>query len=186
MHCFAQLDSRDLPDSVRPFGEGLFQLFYCTEERCGPWEPFAAGHRRRVIRVGLDRLVLTQRPGPGQFPAKAVEGWDAQPDFPSHVELAELEKGPDGRPAELTDDEFAAVYDGPIRLPRDGEKLMGWPDWVQGVEYPSCPQCGQRMSAFLQIDSEQNLPFMFGDCGVGHVCVCPAHSDVFSFAWECC
>jgi len=36
-----------------------------------------------------------------------------------------------------------------------GDKLLGWPSWVQGVEYPRCPRCNQQMSFVFQIDHLQ-------------------------------
>ena len=67
-----------------------------------------------------------------------------------------------------------------------GDKLFGWPYWVQGVEYPGCPQCGERMEMVFQIDSQNNLPFMFGDTGCGHITQCPVHKEVVTFGWACC
>ena len=56
-----------------------------------------------------------------------------------------------------------------LEFPHSGEKLGGWPMWVQSVEYPSCPECGAEMTLLFQIDSERNLPYMFGDVGCGHI-----------------
>jgi uncharacterized protein YwqG len=67
-----------------------------------------------------------------------------------------------------------------------GDKLGGWPHWIQGVEYPSCPRCAARMALVFQLDSNDNLDFMFGDAGVAHVTQCPQHPDVVALAWACC
>ena len=83
----------------------------------------------------------------------------------------------------LTDEEAEALAE--QDFPRSGEKLRGWPAWVQSVEYPSCPECGRRMELLLQIDSEQNLPYMFGDAGIGHITQCPEHRDQLAFGWAC-
>jgi len=66
-----------------------------------------------------------------------------------------------------------------------GDKPGGWPDWVQGAEYPACPTCGARMGLVFQLDSEDNLPTMFGDMGCGHVTQCSVHRDVLAFGWAC-
>jgi uncharacterized protein YwqG len=66
-----------------------------------------------------------------------------------------------------------------------GDKLAGWPAWVQDVEYPLCPRCGRRMVLVFQVDSEDHIPFMFGDVGCGHVTQCPEHKDVVAFGWAC-
>ena len=66
-----------------------------------------------------------------------------------------------------------------------GDKLAGWPAWVQGVEYPSCALCGSRMLQLFQVDSEDNIPFMFGDVGCGNITQCPEHKEIVAFGWAC-
>jgi hypothetical protein len=65
------------------------------------------------------------------------------------------------------------------------DKLAGWPCWIQGVEYPNCPRCGRRMIHVFQLDSEDHVPFMFGDVGCGHITQCPDHNEVVAFGWAC-
>jgi hypothetical protein len=67
-----------------------------------------------------------------------------------------------------------------------GDKLAGWPAWIQNVEYPSCPRCGRRMVHVFQVNSEDHIPFMFGDAGCGHITQCPEHKEVVAFGWACC
>jgi hypothetical protein len=67
----------------------------------------------------------------------------------------------------------------------EGDKLGGWPNWVQGAEYPKCPKCGTEMAFLMQIDSEDNVPYMFGDLGTGHITQCPTHRHVVAFGWAC-
>jgi uncharacterized protein YwqG len=66
-----------------------------------------------------------------------------------------------------------------------GDKLGGWPHWIQSVEYPACPTCGDRMELVFQLDSEDNLPVVFGDVGCGHITRCPRHPEVLAFGWAC-
>jgi hypothetical protein len=56
---------------------------------------------------------------------------------------------------------------------------------VQRVEYPNWPTCDARMGLVLQIDSEDNVPHMFGDVGCGHITQCPNHPEVLAFGWAC-
>lgn len=65
------------------------------------------------------------------------------------------------------------------------DKLLGWPNWVQGVEYPSCTKCDATMRHLFQIDSEQNVAHMFGDAGRGHITQCPNHPNILAFSWAC-
>jgi uncharacterized protein YwqG len=67
-----------------------------------------------------------------------------------------------------------------------GDKLGGWPGWIQWPEYPNCRVCEQRMDYVFQIDSQDNLPWMWGDSGCGHIFQCSVHKDVVAFCWACC
>jgi hypothetical protein len=66
-----------------------------------------------------------------------------------------------------------------------GDKVLGWPHWVQGAEYPTCPKCRCRMRYLFQIDSEDHLPITWGDAGILHISQCPSHCDVLTMAWAC-
>ena len=37
----------------------------------------------------------------------------------------------------------------------------------------------------FQLDSEDHVPFMFGDVGTGHITQCPEHLEVVAFGWAC-
>jgi hypothetical protein len=41
------------------------------------------------------------------------------------------------------------------------------------------------MELLFQLDSEDHVPFMFGDAGCGHLTRCPEHPDVVTFGWAC-
>lgn len=76
-----------------------------------------------------------------------------------------------------------------------GDKLLGWPAWTQHVEYPACPQCGERMDLWLQINNDGHdggepgdrsfFGQLFAADGNGHVTRCPRHADQWAFAWAC-
>ena len=72
-----------------------------------------------------------------------------------------------------------------IAIAADRDKLGGWPFWVQGAEYPSCHVCGEQMEVLFQLDSEDHVPFMFGDAGIGHISMCRSHPEVVAFGWAC-
>lgn len=44
-----------------------------------------------------------------------------------------------------------------------------------------CPKCATHMQFLMQVDSEQNLPHMFGDSGAGHLSFCKNHPEIMSF-----
>lgn len=185
MQLFLQLNLREIPEAEqeRWGSEGLLQLFYCTsseplcEVECAAYSPFA---RSIVAR----RVESTEVPSNGDaagpkemFRERNIVAWEVMEDLPNEDELWNVLE------AEPTEEDEEIFYDSEV--PRVGDKLGGWPAWVQGVEYPTCPECGGRMEMVYQIDSEDNLPYMFGDVGAGHLTMCPKHPGVLTFAWAC-
>ena len=65
-----------------------------------------------------------------------------------------------------------------------GDKLAGWPCWIQYSENPNCPKCQQRMQFVFQVASDNNLPYHFGDMGNGYLTQCPEHKDALAFLWQ--
>jgi uncharacterized protein YwqG len=201
LQLFLQLNLSNLPEELNGrFGTGLLQLFYCVDYNCdaalGAWQPFSGPTILRIVQPARpERENVTAHPG--HFPPRTIIGWDIDADFPAPEERAELglkyeynikekrvniswlEAG-----LQFANVDFDTAH--AVSEPQSGDKLSGWPYWVQGVEYQNCPQCGQRMDFVFQIDSEKNLPFMFGDVGCGHITQCPTHRDVVAFGWACC
>jgi uncharacterized protein YwqG len=200
---FLQLDLDELPKELGGrFGTGLLQLFYCTLDKCqgcGGWEPFADDLSRvRIVRPtdsASKGFVVEDAAG---FPAKRIVGWSPLIDLPKPSEHEELglkyTYDFDAGTVRLACPELGLLFDSikdhmlaeNIANSQLGDKLAGWPAWIQGVEYPKCPQCGRRMVHVFQVDSEDNIPFMFGDAGCGHITQCPVHKEVVAFGWACC
>lgn len=182
MQLLLQLDTSSLPAEAPDLGGGLIQLFYCTTLEplcavdCEAFYPFS----RAVLARRLDPAVPGATPGgePVQrpLPARAIRGWEALVDIPHWDELEQEE-------IEISEDEEEAIDS--LELPAPGDKLGGWPFWVQSIDYPQCPECGHTMRLVFQIDSEDTLPILFGDAGCGHLTQCPDHKDVLAFCWAC-
>lgn len=181
MQLFVQLAVDDLPEPGRErIGAGnALQLFYCTHSdtecdvECNAWEPHS--HSTLVRIVAMDGAAQDVEMPTEMFPPKTVVDWDRVEDFPNFEELEE-------RGVVLSDEEVDLVS---AAYPTPGEKLLGWPLWVQGVEYPECRRCGARMALLFQMDSEHTLPWIFGDVGIGHVTQCPNHPQEVAFGWAC-
>ncbi|HEV7226064.1 MAG TPA: DUF1963 domain-containing protein [Pirellulales bacterium] len=199
---FVQLNLDELPDELEGrFGTGLLQLFYCLTDECqgfGGWAPFEDSLSRvRVVRADGHATPVEARRAATHFPPKQIVGWERFLDLPAspdHEELGLLYDYDLGaRTAQIECPELGLTFKNirDERLPEkiadsdSGDKLAGWPAWSQGPEYPHCPKCGRRMILVFQIDSEDNLPFMFGDTGTGHITQCPDHRDVVAFGWAC-
>lgn len=68
-------------------------------------------------------------------------------------------------------------------------RVGGHPCWIQGADYPDCPDCGQKMPFLMQLDSDLELeaggePFMWGSGGIGYVCWCDG-CRVSGYLWQC-
>ena len=107
------------------------------------------------------------------FPPKLITGWESWDDYPTVDETVEVN-------VRLNDEEWDILYD----LNLNGDKLWGWPSWVQSEMYPRCPVCAHRMRVVFQIDSYDNLPFMFGDGGCGWITQCPEHKEQLTFHFD--
>jgi hypothetical protein len=203
LQIFLQLDLVALPDELgQQFGTGLLQLFYCTRDKCqgyGGWAPFADDLSRvRVVQPSGSGRELAVPGLDSSFPATQIVGWSRLLDLPHPAEHEELglkytydfQAGT----TRLACPELGLVFDAVrddllaenVANSERGDKLAGWPAWVQSVEYPSCPRCGRRMVHVFQVDSEDHIPFMFGDTGCGHITQCPEHKEVVAFGWACC
>ena len=199
MPLFIQLDLDELPEELgKPFGSGLLQLFYCTGDcECG-WEPFNTVSHVRIVHPAPEEPSVQAATGPAPFPTRSIVGWTRFDDRPDPGEFEELGLNStydfDAGTIRLQCPEvdldlvtgMGDVQVEEIATCKSGDKLGGWPAWVQGVEYPSCPLCQRRMILVFQVDSEDNIPFMFGDAGCGHITQCPEHKEVVAFGWACC
>ncbi|MFT3686107.1 MAG: DUF1963 domain-containing protein [Phycisphaerales bacterium] len=182
MQLLVQLSSGTLPPGIDAFGSGLLQLFYCVNDKCEPglddWLGFGENQLVRVLPIDA-AITLAPSPASCTFPSKVIVGWETKPDDPNHEEAGIMG-------IQLSREEAAAFYDGEGEgSPLQGEKLLGWPYWVQWVEYLDCPECGERMTYVFQVDSERNIPYMFGDMGVGHISICRKHPHRGGFRWAC-
>ncbi len=185
MQLFVQLNAQELPaEAQQAFGNGILQVFYCTndeqecESECEAYFPFAASTLLRIVDPAtVDAKTLDVSPVIDAFEEKVIIAWQANDDYPNCEELEELE-------IDLSDEEAEMLYE--QDYPKTGDKLLGWPAWVQGIEYPECPDCGDRMKFIFQIDSEDNLDYMFGDVGCAHITQCEKHPERLAIAWACC
>lgn len=182
MQLFVQINSEELPDEAREYlAAGILQLFYCTnwdeecEVECDAFFPFSRASLVRIIEP-IDASPIATSPVKDSFPPRRITGWHSAIDYPSWEELKLMG-------VHLTDSERDQISDS--CAPAGGEKLGGWPAWVQGVEYPRCPECREQMHHVFQVDSENNIPYMFGDVGRGHITQCRNHPHILAFAWAC-
>ena len=200
MPLFVQLDLEKTPAAAhQAYGKGLLQLFYCTTCHDG-WEPFSKASLVRIVDPSQQTAIADGIQRPDDLQVRTITGWNPVTDSPHpedhealglHMDYA-FKATPQFVHVQCDDpainvqchevDDLADT----VSNAKPGDKLGGWPYWIQSSEYPACPQCGAQMDLLLQLDSEVNLDFMFGDSGVGHITQCPAHKDVVAFGWACC
>lgn len=186
MQLFIQLNINELPEEFKSnlnVENGLLQMFYCVSNEplcecdCEAYFPFSKSTLLRIVSTEGDGNVIEDVAMERFFPAKTIISWNEVIDYPNLDELSEL--------GIILNDEEEEIYE-ELQIPHCGDKLGGWPYWVQNIEYPSCPKCNKPMKLIFQIDSDNNLPYMFGDCGCGHITQCEEHKDVLAFGWACC
>ena len=179
-----------------------------------PWASFSRSHLFRQLSR-REPLLVADPNDVKTLVARQIAGWTHVEDYPGHgdcerlglrkqqvhpgVSWTERTIWADGG---LTYEPFSAEDD-PAEVLRNamkrqgpfddeifgevevGDKLGGWPSWVQPPEWIECPLCGRRMRLLMQIGSEHNVDWMFGDMGTGFLMQCSKHPDVLSFSWQC-
>ena len=67
-------------------------------------------------------------------------------------------------------------------------RVGGEPCWIQGPEYPDCPECYRRMSFLLQLDGnfplDDQFEWLWGAGGLGYCFWCD-QCKVSAFTWQC-
>jgi hypothetical protein len=183
MQLLLQLNLAELPEEIGPtIGSGLFQFFSCLRDDCSEFAdnflvPYPKNQLRRIIEPsGTGRAAIPE--GTEPFPPRLIMGWVVQDDYPCGEERGWMgeEDGESIVSSEGLDAQYPTIA---------GDKLGGWPYWIQGVEYPECERCGELMRLIFQVDSVDNLPHRWGDNGCAHLTQCPIHKDVIAFGWAC-
>lgn len=197
---FLQLRLSELPGSLpKQHGSGLLQLFYCCNDECHTafgFTPFEDKVSRvRIIRPTPRGNTAPPPPDYQHLPAKRIVGWKRFEDLPDADEHEEhgFKRTYDHEAntirlecpevdLDITESSDECQIED-IAAGAGKDKLAGWPYWVQGMGYPSCPKCKKRMILLFQLGSEDHIDFMFGDVGTGHITQCPEHKDVVAFGW---
>lgn len=182
MQLFLQLNLEELPENKNT---GLIQLFYCTtsephcESELESFFPFSEATVCRKIKIGKESKQI--EPDIEElFNEKLIIDWQLIDDYPHFEEYSLLSINLD-----LDDDVYELMEQRNIGLPIEKDKLFGWPYWIQSVEYPYDRKTGEQMELLFQVISEDNLPYMFGDSGIGHLTQSPHNNEELGFGWAC-
>jgi parallel beta-helix repeat protein len=197
MPLIIQLDLAHLPKAAAAQcgGRGLLQFFFCRNRTANCSDYGEASHLVRVLsspKVPRNaKAAKAPKKIEGSFSPKVIEGWRDQGEMIRWLELRDAQRASLTR--NLTrlgftyfdgDDD---VGEGPHVDPVLGDKLLGWPCWIQDATRMSCarPKCTKPMRHLFQIDSEDNVPWMWGDSGTAWLFQCPTHRDSVALEWQC-
>ena len=209
-----QIDIDHTPAMSSIFGDRqLLQVFMCQRNDrsrlfCSSWKPFQPNQNVRLIK--RDNLEIgDQHDLDAKHPVAFVANWEIFDDYPDEQEHRSLgvryeyhfedsDNPPDVGHVNVFCDwlkvEFLNVENGyergreicdSVASASSGDKLFGWPYWVQFTSYPQCDLCGCPMRYLLQIDSECSIPIIFGDVGTAHVFYCDEHRSNLAITYEC-
>ncbi|MBC7863746.1 MAG: DUF1963 domain-containing protein [Bacteroidia bacterium] len=182
MQLFLQLNLNDLPEKK---SNGLVQLFYCTtidphcESDLDAFFPFSKSVECRKIDISADPI-KTEPEIDEVFQEKEIIGWIEKDDYPHSEEFELL-----GIDLEIEEEVYTLMEERNIGLTIQDDKLFGWPYWVQSNEYPNDRKTNKQMELLFQLESEDNLPYMFGDAGIGHLTQSPDNENELGFGWAC-
>ncbi|WP_345220492.1 DUF1963 domain-containing protein [Hymenobacter koreensis] len=182
MPLFLQLDTGSLPTGAplaKEGSAGLLQLFGCRQKSCLAFTQDGSA-LARVLPVA-PRYPTYSTVRTAVLAPNTITGWQAETQEPTSDEWDEA----NGQlPPDFTDDDDAVDYPW-FRNGRSRDKLGGWPDWVQFPEYSTCRVCERPHTLVFQLESEENLDFVFGDVGTAYLTYCAQHPDELTFSWQC-
>jgi uncharacterized protein YwqG len=176
-----QINLEELPEEKRIFGKGLLQLFFCTNDEFACFVDMASYNDpppHQILRVINDFEENDNIEIPdNMFTPQIIREWKfIGLEFPYFL--------PENIAKDLKEDELIIINNSMEHI-FDGEKIGGYPLFLQANYIPACPDCNKEMEIVIQIGSDINIPFMFGDGGVGHISLCPEHKNRSVFYWSC-
>lgn len=179
MTFFMQLNLETLPIKYAN-NKGLLQLFICTQRDCNAasetYAPFSEGV---VIRI-LDILKPSAIANLGEnkvatYPELNITRWEMESDYPHSESYHKLG-------IVLTPENYNIVADKETAL--QGDKLLGWPCFIQGHQEVFDPEDNTPYEYLFQLDSEDNIPFMFGDGGTAYIYYHPNKPEKLAMFWQ--
>jgi hypothetical protein len=186
-----QLDPRRLPAGAPGQGKGPLQVFHCGRHDCDYGDvTHSPGGTGVVMRVAVEpktakasaaKSTTEAAPKPakkgkakavqavGKGKASRIVGWTEASDLPGPGDLTALAL--DAKEQRLAADERS----------RDGDKLGGYPCWIQHPTAPDCPTCHAPMHFVFQLSARL---VDFGDSGLGYLHQCGKHPAKLAFSWS--
>ncbi len=182
MSFFFQVNLSNFPKKIRKVTQnntGLLQLFICTNNDCLSIG-FAAFSRQNCVRIVHPKeKSLTYQPSAKIFPSKRIIKYTKETDYPHIYEDCVAYDN-------FKDEEIDWMAK---HLPKTGDKLSGWPVWIQSPEYSNCPRCNKRMiflwqQELVSLSNYMSEEYIFGDVRTGYITQCPIHKNVLAIVQQ--
>ena len=197
LDCFKDLifiDKSELVPSLKSLAANVLVKQTKLDKTCLP-RPLLESVEDYTETVPIPEADWRLEPG-DELSMNLVTGWrqNLLLDIPQYTELDEEEYRDKIRQRTgLTEEQVTQMYEWleetsegrGVTSAAAGVKLGGYVNWCQGVEYPECPDCRVAMVVtFLQLEQDRVYEFMWGDCGTGHVTLCPRCGRP-GLSWAC-
>ena len=191
MNLMLQLNLEETPIKYAD-NKGLLQVFYCTQDyvngklncdsSASNYEPFSVGTFLRKINIeGASASIDLGEDATYMFDENVIESWIETEDIPHPAQYDEIGLN------NLFDENIEKLlYEEEDGIALAGDKLGGWPHFIQSNEAIIDPEDGKEYVHLMQIDSEDNLNYMFGDSGIAFIGYHPDEPEKLAMFWQCC
>lgn len=180
MQLFLQLELEKLPIKNQ---NGLLQMFYCTsfdpfcDSVLDGGSPYSKATRIRIIEVNGKSSV--RLPNIEKIHGEMIiETWETKDDYPHWKDYENL-----GIDIDFNDELYELMIKRHAGLTISGDKLFGWPYWIQWTDDFMDAKTGIQRDYLVQLASEDNIPYSFGDCGIGYLTQDPNNKNDLCFYW---
>ncbi len=183
MQFIMQLNLQDIPDRCQ---NGLVQIFYCTSTipNCASInDAFVAFSKSVITRIiHIDKPSAKILPKLNEiFTQYEIIGWNTKYDYPHFKEYKDL-----GIDLYVDSMVKQLMIERNIGLPINENKLFGYPNWIQGIEYPKDKENNCEMDLLFQLTSKQNTGMNFGNqSGISYIMQSPCNPKTLSLSWSC-
>jgi uncharacterized protein YwqG len=190
-----QIDLKSVPQNSFPFNEGLLQFFYCLN--CEGPDYLGRedmGIKARILNLETDQLI--EYDFKEFYPEKAIIDWkfigyEVHPEMFDFIfgqgDSYSLKAYSEFEPLlkDFSEEENKLIQEiGEFYMSRS-DKIGGYGKYIQGYPYLKCKICNKELKHIVQIGSEINIPYMWGDGGIAHVFICEDHKENRDFSFDC-
>lgn len=172
-----QLDTDALPEGAKVRGKGPLQVFHCGRSCDYGDTKHSPGGVGVVLRMGLPKAPAKAegKPKKGKAgvvvrgKASRIVGFTPGFDLPGRGDAGDLKL--DAKEMRLMQEQRS----------QGGDKLGGYPSWIQSPQPAECPTCSAPMQFIFQLSARL---VDFGDSGLGYLHQCEKHPAKLAFSWS--